>query len=132
MTGANTLTTLTVGGRAMQLSLGQPSDLTKAWEWPEVIDRMEEVRADPKREVEAANAMYARWAGRLDEREAPLRLALDMRTGLAPIGGLPKDLNDLLIPPLQSLTHDQEWLESVVRRGFHSGVLDGLAGYYQR
>ena len=132
MTGANTMTTLTVGGRAMQLSLGQPSDLTKAWEWPEVIDRMEEVRADPKREVEAANAMYARWAGRLDDREAPLRLALDMPTGLAPIGGLPKDLNDLLIPPLQSLTHDQEWLESVVRRGFHSGVLDGLADYYQR
>ena len=51
---------------------------------------------------------------------------------LAPIGGLPKDLNDLVIPPLQSLTHDDEWLESVVRRGFHSGVLDGLAGYYQR
>ena len=51
--------------------------------------------------------MYARWAGRLDDREAPLRLALDMPTGLAPIGGLPKDLNELVIPPLQSLTHDR-------------------------
>jgi 5-methylthioadenosine/S-adenosylhomocysteine deaminase len=132
MSGVSTTTTLTVGGRAMQLSLGQPSDLTKAWEWAEITDRMEEVRAHPKREVEAANAMYARWAGRLDDREAPLRLALDMPTGLAPIGGLPKDLNDLLIPPLESLTHDQAWLDSVVGRGFHSGVLDGLADYYRR
>jgi cytosine/adenosine deaminase-related metal-dependent hydrolase len=65
----------------MQLSLSQPSDATKAWEWSEVIDRMEEVRAHPRREVEAANAMYARWAGRLDDRDAPLRLALDMPTG---------------------------------------------------
>ena len=132
MSGASTVTTLTVGGRPMQLSLSQPSDATKAWEWPEVIDRMEEVRAHPKREVEAANAMYARWAGRLDDREAPLRLALDMPTGLAPIGGLPKDLNELVIPPLQSLTHDEEWLDSVIGRGFHSGVLDGLAEYYRR
>jgi hypothetical protein len=116
----------------MRLSLSQPSDLTKAWDWSEVIDRMEEVRAHPKREVEAANAMYARWAGRLDDREAPLRLALDMPTGLAPIGGLPKDLDELVVPPLQSLTHDGEWLDSVVSRGFHSGVLDDLAKFYRR
>jgi hypothetical protein len=132
MAGDGTLTTLTVGGRPMRLSLGQPSDITQAWEWAEVIARMEEVRAHPKREVEAANAMYARWAGRLDDREAPLRLALDMPTGLAPIGGLPKDLNELVIPPLQSLTHDEEWLDSVVGRGFHSGVLDGLADFYRQ
>src|SRR4029453_19553637 len=71
MSGASTVTTLTVGSRPMQLSLSQPSDASKAWEWSEVIDRMEEVRAHPKREVEAANAMYARWAGRLDDLEAP-------------------------------------------------------------
>ena len=132
MSSASTVTALTVAGRTMQLSLSQPSDLTKAWEWSEVIDRMEEVRAHPKREVEAANAMYARWAGRLDDREAPLRLALDMPTGLAPIGGLPKDLDELVVPPLQSLTHDGEWLDSVVGRGFHSGVLDDLAKFYRR
>jgi 5-methylthioadenosine/S-adenosylhomocysteine deaminase len=132
MSGANTVTTLTVGSRPMQLSLSQPSDASKAWEWSEVIDRMEEVRAHPKREVEAANAMYARWAGRLDDRDAPLRLALDMPTGLAPVGGLSKDLNELVIPPLQSLTHDKEWLDSVAGRGFHSGVLDGLRDYYLR
>ena len=132
MAGASTVTTLTVGSRPMQLSLSQPSDATKAWEWSEVIDRMEEVRARPKREVQAANAMYARWAGRLDDREAPLRLALDMPTGLAPIGGLPTDLDELVVPPLQSLTHDKEWLDSVAGRGFHAGVLDGLREYYDR
>jgi 5-methylthioadenosine/S-adenosylhomocysteine deaminase len=132
MSGASTVTTLTVGGRPMQLSLTQPSDASKAWEWSEVIDRMEEVRTHPKREVEAANAMYARWAGRLDDREAPLRLALDMPTGLAPIGGLPKDLDELVIPPLESLTHDGEWLDSVVGRGFHSGILDGITDYYRQ
>jgi 5-methylthioadenosine/S-adenosylhomocysteine deaminase len=132
MSGDSNLTTLTVGGRPMHLSLGQPSDTTQAWDWAEVIARMEEVRAHPKREVEAANAMYARWAGRLDDGDAPLRLALDMPTGLAPIGGLPKDLNELVIPPLQSLTHDEQWLDSVVGRGFHSGVLDGLADFYRQ
>jgi hypothetical protein len=76
--------------------------------------------------------MYARWAGRLDDREAPLRLALDMPTGLAPVGGLAKDLDELVIPPLQSLTHDQEWLDSLAGRGFHSGILDGLSEYYRR
>jgi 5-methylthioadenosine/S-adenosylhomocysteine deaminase len=131
MSGASTTTTFTVAERTMQLSLSQPSDAAKAWQWSEVIDRMEEVRAHPKREVEAASAMYARWAGRLDDLEAPLRLALDMPTGLAPIGGLPKDLNDLVIPPLQSLTHDDEWLDSVLGRGFHAGVLDGLTQYYR-
>jgi len=131
MSGASTATTLTVAGRPMQLSLSQPSEASKAWEWSEVIDRLEEVRAHPKREVDAANAMYARWAGRLDDREAPLRLALDMPTGLAPIGALPEDLNDLVIPPLQSLTHDDEWLDSIVGRGFHAGVLDGVGKYYR-
>jgi 5-methylthioadenosine/S-adenosylhomocysteine deaminase len=74
--------------------------------------------------------MYGRWAGRLDDPDAPLRLALDMPTGLAPIGGLPKNLDDLVVPPLQSLTHDQEWLGSLSGRGFHNDLLVGLAAYY--
>ena len=116
----------------MRLSLSQPSEPATAWEWSEVIDRIDEVRAHPKREVEAANAMYARWAGQLDDREAPLRLALDMPTGPAPTGALPKDLDELVVPPLQSLIHDDDWLDSVVGRGFHAGVLDGLAKFYRR
>jgi 5-methylthioadenosine/S-adenosylhomocysteine deaminase len=123
-------TTVQVGDRSMRLLLSQPSDPSSTWEWSEVIDRLEEVRANPRREVEAAQAMYGRWAGRLDDPDAPLRLALDMPTGLAPIGGLPKNLDDLVVPPLQSLTHDQEWLGSLSGRGFHNNLLTGLAGYY--
>ena len=130
MVDATTTTDLTVNGRAMKLALSQPSDPSKAWQWTEVVERMEEVRANPKRELEAANAMYARWAGKLDDDEAPLRLALDMPTGLAPVGGLPKDLGQIDIPPLESLTHDGAWLDSLPNRGFHGGVLDDLASYY--
>ncbi len=132
MADASTTTDLTVNQRVMKLSLSQPSDDTATWEWTEVVARMEEVRANPKREVEAANAMYARWSGELDDVRSPLRLALDMPTGLAPIGGLPKDLGQLDVPPLQSLTHDAEWLDSLPNRGFHHGVLDDLADFYRR
>ena len=47
------------------------------------------------------------------DHDAPLRLALDMPTGLGPVGGLPKDLDDVHVPPLQSLTHDADWLNVV-------------------
>lgn len=128
--GASPTTTLTVAGRKRRLALTLPDDPTKAWRWSEVLDRMEEVRADPKTEVEHAQAFAAAWAGELDDPGAPLRLALDMPTGLTPVGGLPKDLGGLVVPPLQSLTHDHDWLHSLVGRGFHGGVLDGLSAYY--
>ncbi|HSU37022.1 MAG TPA: amidohydrolase family protein [Propionibacteriaceae bacterium] len=132
MAGVSPSTTLPVNGRSMRLGLSQPSDPNQAWEWDEVLERLEEVRANPKREVEASLQACA-FAARTQDGPVPslLRLALDMPTGLSPIGGLPKDLNDLVVPPLQSLTHDQAWLDSVVGRGFHGGVLDGLATYYR-
>jgi hypothetical protein len=30
------------------------------------------------------------------------------------------------------LTHDDEWLDSVIGHGFHSGVLDRLATFYRQ
>ena len=104
------MTTVPVGGRSMKMLITQPSNPTQAWEWDEILERLEEVRTDPRHEVEAAQSTFASWAGKLDRPNAPLRLALDMPTGLGPIGGLPKDLNELVVPPLQSLTHDPSWL----------------------
>jgi cytosine/adenosine deaminase-related metal-dependent hydrolase len=121
---------LRVGGRTMRLALSQPSRPPLPWSFAEVVDRMEEVRAHPRREVEAAQAMYAGWAGRLDEVDAPLRLALDMPTGIAPVGGLPKNLDDLVVPELAGLVHDPGWLATLSGRGFHGGVLDDLERYY--
>jgi 5-methylthioadenosine/S-adenosylhomocysteine deaminase len=128
--GADQVTPLIVAGQERQLSFSRPDDPSTAWSWQAVVDRMEEVRADPKGQIQNAQARAAAWAGRMDEREAPLRLALDMPTGLAPVGGLPKDLKQVVVPPLQSLTHDQDWIASLSGRGFHGGVLDALATYY--
>jgi len=128
--GTPAMTSLRVGTRSMRLLLIHSSDVPGLSEWSAVVDRLKEVRANPRREVEQAHAEYARWAGRLDDAEAPLRLALDMPTGIVPIGGLPKNLDDLVVPPLESLIHDEEWLASLIDRGFHRGLLDGLADYY--
>ena len=123
-------TTLTVAGRSMALALTTPDDVTEAWKWSAVVDRLEEVRANPAEEIRKAQSRVAGWAGHLDEADAPLRLALDMPTGVGPVGGLPKDLEDVSVPPLESLTHDVKWLESLQDRGFHDGLLDHLARYY--
>ncbi len=128
--GATPVTHVTVAARRMALALTQPDDAAAGWEWSAVVDRLEEVRADPADEIRKAQGRLAAWAGHLDDREAPLRLALDMPTGLGPVGGLPKDLGDVDVPPLQSLTHDAAWLESLQGRGFHGGLLDRLAHYY--
>jgi 5-methylthioadenosine/S-adenosylhomocysteine deaminase len=129
MGSAPTPTTLTVGDRSMVLSLATPDDPATAWSWHDVVARMEEVRADPTQAIEDAQGMYAD-ASRHPDREQPLRLALDMPTGLAPVGGLPHDLGDVVIPELETLVHDSAWLDSVVGRGFHGGLLDDLARYY--
>ncbi|WP_265521521.1 amidohydrolase family protein [Oerskovia flava] len=124
------LTPLPVGRRSMRLSLTRPDDGVTRWTWGDVTDRLEEVRADPRREIEGARARFAAWGGALDDPDAPLRLALDMPTGLGPVGGLPRDLSAISVPPLESLVHDDAWLASVGGRGFHGGVLDALRDYY--
>ncbi len=129
--GADPVTPLPVAGRDMRLSLTRPDDPASGWAWQDVLDRIEEVRADPAEAIREAQRGYAAFAGHLDSPDAPLRLALDMPTGLAPVGGLPKDLGLVRVPPLQSLIHDQDWLTDVVGHGFHGGVLDGLAAYYR-
>jgi hypothetical protein len=53
-----------------------------------------------------------------------------MPTGRVPIGGLPKDLARITVPPIQPLAHDAAFFESISGRGFHGGVLDRLADFY--
>jgi hypothetical protein len=95
-----------------------------------VTARLEQVRADPKGEVEAARALLAAWAGRLDRPEAPLRLALDMPSGVGPVAGLPKDLGRIVVPELDGLAHDDRFVAALPNRGWHGGVLDRLADFY--
>jgi len=53
-----------------------------------------------------------------------------MPMGRVPIGGLPKDLAQISVPALQELFHDDAFFNSVAGRGFHGGLLDGLADFY--
>jgi cytosine/adenosine deaminase-related metal-dependent hydrolase len=133
--GASNTTAITVGGEHRRLALTRPvaqgnSPEGAPWTWSSVTARINAVRKDPAAAVRAAQNAMAPWAGRIDEAEAPLRLALDMPTGLAPVGGLPKDLGAIVVPPLPSLTHDAAWLRAVAANPFHGGVLDALADYY--
>jgi len=154
--GATVTTSLRVDGEARRLSLVRPDDSGARWEWKDVLARLEEVRADPKREIEQGRsrqeaAMAADYLARSRNgagngsgngagnggravspaSRVPLRLALDMPTGLTPLGGLPKRLDDIKVPALAGLTHDSDFLESIVGRGYHGGLLDDLAGFYK-
>jgi 5-methylthioadenosine/S-adenosylhomocysteine deaminase len=128
--GANQPTTIEVAGEQRALALGRPRDPAAPWPWEEVTARLEQVREDPKREIEAARALLAAWAGRLDHPDAPLRLALDMPSGLGPVAGLPKDLGQIVVPELDGLAHDDRFLDALRGQGFHGGVLDRLAEFY--
>ncbi len=102
---------------------GQP------WTYAEVKQRLEEVQKDPKSAIEGArgDAFEALRAG----KPPRLRLALDMPTGKVPVGGLPKDLSAVQVPPIQPLAHDDAFFRDVTGRGFHHGLLDGLSAFYQ-
>jgi 5-methylthioadenosine/S-adenosylhomocysteine deaminase len=89
---------------------------------------MEQVRANPKKEIDAAKNAFA--AGRLTDTVPRLRLALDMPLGKVPIGGLPKDLGEVVVPLIQPLEHDAAFFASIKGRGFHGGLLDGLGKFY--
>jgi 5-methylthioadenosine/S-adenosylhomocysteine deaminase len=133
--GATNTTAITVGGEHRRLALTRPDPISSTpagspWTWSSVTARINAVRKDPAGSVRAAQTGLAPWAGRLDQDDAPLQLALDMPTGLAPVGGLPQNLGDIVIPPLPSLTHDAAWLRTVAANPFHGGVLDTLADYY--
>jgi len=123
-------TPLRVGTENRRVALTRPDAPQKAWPWKEIVARLETVRANPKAAIDAAESRRATFAGAAHARDAPLRLELDMPTGLGPYGGLPGNLDDIVIPPLQSLTHDADWFASINGRGFHGGLLDELHKFY--
>jgi 5-methylthioadenosine/S-adenosylhomocysteine deaminase len=139
--GSGVTTSLTVDGEVRSLLLTRPDDSGGPWQWSDVLARLEEVRADPKRAIERGRsqqdaAMAAAYLARSRNGggplpPTPLRLALDMPTGLAPMGGLPKRLDDITVPEPAGLTHDRHFLDSIVDHGYHGGLLDDLAGFYR-
>jgi hypothetical protein len=144
--GSAGTTSLRVDGQLRAMLLTRPDESAGRWEWDDVVARLEQVRANPKRAIERGRsrrdaAMAAVYVARSRNGEpmqsstplppTPLRLALDMPTGLAPLGGLPKTLTEIVVPELAGLSHDTDLLDSIVGRGYHGGLLDDLAGFYR-
>jgi 5-methylthioadenosine/S-adenosylhomocysteine deaminase len=120
--------TLTIAGAKRTLSMAKSADQEEPWSFGQVLARMEQVRANPKQEIDAARNAFA--AGRSTDATPRLRLALDMPLGRVPVGGLPKDLDDIVVPPFPPLDHDTAFFAAIKGRGFHGGLLDGLARFY--
>jgi cytosine/adenosine deaminase-related metal-dependent hydrolase len=126
--GATSASDLVVQGEPRALALTRFDAARQPWSFAQVLDRMEQVRQNPKREIEAARARA--YAGAVRGDPPPFRLALDMPTGRVPVGGLPKDLGRIVVPEVQPLAHDAAFFAQVTGRGFHGGRLDRLADYY--
>jgi hypothetical protein len=140
--GSAATTSLKVDGEARALVLRRPDDPAARWEWTDVLARLEEVRADPAGAIERARikqgaALAATYLARSRNGTGgpmpttPLRLGLDMPTGLTPLGGLPKQLDEITVPAPAGLGHDRGFLDSIVGHGYHGGLLDDLAGFYR-
>jgi cytosine/adenosine deaminase-related metal-dependent hydrolase len=117
-----------LGSQKRRLSMTRFEDRARTWPVSAVLDRMEAVRADPKGQIESAR--QTAYAGALRGDPPSLRLALDMPTGIVPIGGLPKDLGQIVVPPIPPMEHDEAFFAEIARAGFHDGLLDGLSTFY--
>ena len=139
--GSAGTTSLKVDGEVRALMLTRPDEPTTRWEWNEVVARLEEVRAHPGRAIgqgllQRAAAIHTGNEARSPNRggplpPSPLRLELDMPTGVGPAGAEPEALTEIVVPPLAGLGNDADFLRSIVGRGYHGGLLDDLAGFYR-
>jgi cytosine/adenosine deaminase-related metal-dependent hydrolase len=122
---------LTVRGRKRAFAIPDPSDPTKAWSLKDITGRLDAVRDDPVKALKNAEGRRRAFAGQMDDADAPLILVLDMPGGDIPIAGdVSKFADQIVIPPLPSLVHDAAFFKSIKGRGFHGGLLDGLAELY--
>lgn len=128
MAGAVGTSGLDINGERRDLALTRFDAPSQPWTFAQVLARMEEVRTDPKKEISKARGRA--YDGAIRGDRPALRLALDMPTGRVPVGGLPKDLSKIKVPPIQPIAHDAAFFASIKGRGFHKGLLDPLAAFY--
>ena len=126
--GATQTSEINIGNQPRRLVLTKFDAGGQPWSFKDVLRRLEEVRAHPKIAIERARGLA--FAAIRSGGVPRLRLALDMPTGRVPVGGLPKDLSTIIVPPIQPLAHDSAFLALIPGRGFHGGLLDGLADFY--
>ncbi|SCX95798.1 Cytosine/adenosine deaminase [Nitrosospira sp. Nl5] len=126
--GATRTSEISLGGQPCRLALTRFDAARQPWSFKDILKRLEEVRDDPKTAIE--NSRRRAFAAVRAGGAPPLRLALDMPTGRVPVGGLPKNLGTIVVPPIQPLMHERAFFSSIPGRGFHGGLLDGLADFY--
>lgn len=121
-----------LAGKDRRFAIANPDAPDKPWKWEEFTKLLKAVIADPKTALTRAEARLRAYAGPMDADDAPLLLALDMPTGGGAFAGSIRDNADkVVIPPLSSLVHDKKFFTDITDRGFHGGLLDGLAEFYR-
>jgi 5-methylthioadenosine/S-adenosylhomocysteine deaminase len=122
---------LRIDGKAKRFAIPKPEENGGPWGFKDFSTLLKAVIADPEQAIIRADARMRAYAGPIDAAEAPLILSLDMPSGGAAMAGpLKKFAKDVVIPPLASLVHDKAFFASIKGRGFHAGLLDGLAEFY--
>ena len=128
--GAASSDAIMVAGQPRALVVRQPGSKDAQFDWPGFTAALEAVRKDPVGVWRDAQHALAAWGGPLDDPDAPLVLFGDMPEGdvglLAASDEVP---TDLVIPPLDSLTHDAAFFSAITRT--NPPGLSALAGYYQ-
>ena len=95
--------------------------------------RLDDVRRNPAGALKNRGGASRGFAGPASDPEAPLELALDMPSGDAmAFAGPPPKPEEVVVPPLPTLVHDKAFFADIRGRGFHGGLLDGLADFYKR
>ena len=122
---------ITVRGKKYRFAISNPQDAAKAWGLADITGALDAVRKDPVTAPKEADAQRRAFAGPIDSAQAPLELVLDMPFGGTPVAGdISEHAAEIVIPKLPSLVHDAAFFKSIKGRGFHGGLLDGLAGFY--
>ena len=130
-TGLSKSSPITIRGRKRRFAIPDPANPAEPWSWKAITDRLDAVRKDPVKALNRAEGRRRAYAGPMDAPEAPLELQLDMPTGGLPMAGDIRDhAAEIRIPPLPSLVHDAAFFKAIKGRGFHGGLLDGLAAFY--
>ena len=130
---ASPATTLSVAGLRRKLAISDPQDPAKPFQWRDIVSRLDAVRRNPAGALKNAEARARGFAGPASDPEAPLELALDMPSGDAmAFAGPPPKPEEVVVPALPTLVHDKAFFADIHGRGFHGGLLDGLADFYKR
>jgi 5-methylthioadenosine/S-adenosylhomocysteine deaminase len=130
--GSGPTTELSISGKRRALAIPDPDDNSKAFAWKDIVSRFDVIRKDPAAAMKKAEQRSMNFGGPRTAHNAPLELELDMPTGETAMafGGPPPNPADVVIPPLPTLVHDKAFFDSIHGRGFHGGLLDGLADFY--